>query len=390
MVPGRKFFLTAQAVGWTIPVVFLAVALSITGVSFRFGESCHINSKDGVETFWGPMLAVAAASVVTQSITFGYVAQVYLRSLFEEKPSTMQQTTNSQLPYTNSIRTVTAFQALRRIRRVISLQWRGILVVIIILADVIYFSTVFLQFDGTTQETPDNKLHAAEWMECMLFNGGEKIKCFKQAKKLVVDEGTAFSVLFLLSVSRLQPVVLGLLTEQFNGFWALILLGRMDIYSAWFDLIKGLFTPKKSPDEFISYNAHRVSQPGNSEYEMLESKKRSTASTMDMSIMKPEPILTIPQNLSALREYNPSTFSAELRGRTTSGLTSPRPFSLYADKETAISRSPPTSPFSPYHDSPDSYLGSNAPFAPYADSPRVSPVRSSPKYPEDVRIGLAK
>lgn len=70
VVPGRKFFLSAQALGWSVPVVFLAIALSLTGVSFRFGESCHINSRNGVQTFWGPMLAMAAASIVTQSITF--------------------------------------------------------------------------------------------------------------------------------------------------------------------------------------------------------------------------------------------------------------------------------------------------------------------------------
>lgn len=70
MVPGRKFFLSAQALGWSVPVVFLAIALSLTGVSFRFGESCHINSRNGIQTYWGPMLAVAAASIVTQSITF--------------------------------------------------------------------------------------------------------------------------------------------------------------------------------------------------------------------------------------------------------------------------------------------------------------------------------
>lgn len=69
VVPGRKFFLTSQGFGWSIPVIFLAIALSLTGVSFRFGESCHINSKNGVQTFWGPMLAMAAASIVTQTIT---------------------------------------------------------------------------------------------------------------------------------------------------------------------------------------------------------------------------------------------------------------------------------------------------------------------------------
>jgi hypothetical protein len=107
---------------------------------------------------------------------------------------------NSRTLYSGSIRTVTAFQALRRIRRVISLQWRGIFVVIIILADVIFFSTVFLQFDGTTQQTDENKDHATLWVFCMLANEGNKDKCLKEAGELVVNEWTAFSVLFLLSV----------------------------------------------------------------------------------------------------------------------------------------------------------------------------------------------
>lgn len=69
MVPGRKFFLASQAIGWSLPVVFLAIVLSITGVSFRFGDSCHINSKDSLKTFWGPLLATAACSVVAQLVT---------------------------------------------------------------------------------------------------------------------------------------------------------------------------------------------------------------------------------------------------------------------------------------------------------------------------------
>lgn len=70
VVPGRRFFLAAQAIGWSVPVVFLAIALGVTGVSFRFGDSCHINSKDSLKTFWGPLLGTAAASVITQVITY--------------------------------------------------------------------------------------------------------------------------------------------------------------------------------------------------------------------------------------------------------------------------------------------------------------------------------
>ena len=74
------------------------------------------------------------------------------------------------------------------------------MVVIIILADVIYFATVFLQYDGTTQRTTQNSLHAMDWVICLITNEGDKTKCFPEAKRLVINEATAFSVLFLLSV----------------------------------------------------------------------------------------------------------------------------------------------------------------------------------------------
>jgi hypothetical protein len=98
---------------------------------------------------------------------------------------------------------------------VLALQWRGIFVVVIILADVIYFSTVFLQFDGTTQKNETNASHAMEWLVCMLRNDGQKDLCHEQASKLVVSEGTAFSVLFLLSVCsvhRWLPPIRSVLT----------------------------------------------------------------------------------------------------------------------------------------------------------------------------------
>lgn len=114
--------------------------------------------------------------------------------------STATTTTSS-----TSVRTVTATRALRRIKRVIELQWRGIFIVIIILADVIYFSTVFLQFDGTTQRTDANLRHGFAWLLCVLSHDGDKNKCLTEAADMVVKEVTAFSVLFLLSVAPPPP-----------------------------------------------------------------------------------------------------------------------------------------------------------------------------------------
>ncbi|KAI5798801.1 hypothetical protein EDC01DRAFT_613714 [Geopyxis carbonaria] len=399
VVPGRRFFLTALAAGWSIPIVFLAVALSVTGVSFRFGESCHINSRNGLQTFWGPLLAVAAGSIVTHTITFCYCIPVYLRSLFEDKQGTSNISNGSALPYSNSVRTVTAAQAFRRIRRVIALQWRGIFVVIIIITDVVFFATVFLQFDGTTQKTPENVRHAYEWLLCVVHNDGDKTKCQSEANRLVVSEGIAISVLFLLSM---------------NGIWALLLLGRPSIFQGWYELTKSIFPIKRNPGEFVSYDARRVSDLPESSYEMLESKQRDTMTTDHTSTLKvPEPSLnSAPRGTHSIREYNPSTISAQLRERAdaTTNIYDP----TYTPYQNSYSlRSPPlSSPFSPFRDRPNfspeesninmdgrrratlgklrssSNAGSVASpqFSPYADSPCIED-HGSPRSPNIGRLG---
>lgn len=202
---GRRFFLAAQAIGWIVPVACLAVVLSITGVSFRFGDSCHVSSHESLKTFWGPLLGVTGASLVLQIITFAYCSKVYIKSLLDDNKD--NTTLDTPLPYATSVRTITPRQALRRIQRVIALQWRGIMVVIIIITDVIFFATVFLTFEGTNEKTPENMLKSLDWLECMLKGGGDKHKCLHIAEKMVVPEITAVAVIFLLSVSHFSTKI---------------------------------------------------------------------------------------------------------------------------------------------------------------------------------------
>lgn len=63
-----------------------------------------------------------------------------------------------------------------------------------------FFATVFLQFDGTTEKTPENIKAGIEWLTCVLNNGGDKNKCLNLTSALVVPEITALAILFLLSV----------------------------------------------------------------------------------------------------------------------------------------------------------------------------------------------
>jgi hypothetical protein len=206
VVPGDRFFYGALASGWLIPAIGLALTLSLTGVSYRFGSVCHINHKDALEDFWGPLLAFAALALVLQFITIGYCIHVYIRSRLDNKP-----TTNSSAPtYSGSVRTMSARQAYRRVKRVIQLQWRGATIVLVIIGEVIFFSVVFVSMDNSTQVNDELLRKATPWLTCLVDTQGDKTKCLKWAEDLVQPEGVVLAVLIILGVSRKPPVMIRL------------------------------------------------------------------------------------------------------------------------------------------------------------------------------------
>jgi hypothetical protein len=199
MVIGKAFMWGALATGWGIPAIGLTVALVFSGVSFRFGDTCHINHKNSLASLWIPLLAFAGITVIIQFATFGYCIKVYLASLADDSTTTNSSGLRS---YTNSIRgTISPRQAYRRVRRVIELQWRGIAIVLLIIADVVFFAVIFVFMDDLEVNISKNPLKAQNWLECLIKTGGNKNKCLSFAESLTINEATVMSVLILLSVS---------------------------------------------------------------------------------------------------------------------------------------------------------------------------------------------
>lgn len=67
--PGTKFFYWAQGLGWGVIAALFTATITVTGVSFRFGDVCHVNSKNSMKDFWGPLLAIAGAATIVQLAT---------------------------------------------------------------------------------------------------------------------------------------------------------------------------------------------------------------------------------------------------------------------------------------------------------------------------------
>jgi hypothetical protein len=251
--------------GWGIPAIGLTVALSITGVSFRFGDVCHINHDQGLGAFWIPLLTFAAASVILQFATLVYCIQVYLKSLLDDKTTT---DTSSALPsYSGSVRTYTARQAYRRIRRVIRLQWRGITIVFCVIINVVFFAVVFLAMDDTTAKSDENIRKAQPWLLCLVLEGGDKNKCLAKVDGLVTNEATILAILMLLALT---------------GAWNIVLLGRFSMFLGWIDLLKQRFKPG---NEFVSVDARRLSDDPRT-YEMLSNTPQPTPLKTPEAVIK--------------------------------------------------------------------------------------------------------
>ncbi|KAJ4173950.1 hypothetical protein NW754_012941 [Fusarium falciforme] len=263
---GRNFMIFAQAAGWGVPTLGIILALVFSGVSFRFGATCHINHANSLADFWIPLMLFAGLTVIITFATFGYCIKVYLAALGDNGASSE----GSSLPtYTQSIKTMSPRQAYRRVRRVIALQWRGIAIVLIIIADVIFFCVIFVFQDNVVQSVTDDPKLAEDWVKCLVLENGKKANCLDEATALVLNEATVTAVLLLLAL---------------NGLWLLFFLGRWSMAQGWLELFSKPFKNKK---EFVSVDAHIDAKNSTRSYEML-SRDSSAAVTPITPVKSPE------------------------------------------------------------------------------------------------------
>lgn len=315
---GRNFMWFAQVAGWGVPVLDVVLALVFTGVSFRFGATCHINHPNSLADFWIPLLIFACATVIITFATFGYCIKVYLASLADNAASTE----GSSVPtYTHSIHTVTPRQAYRRVRRVIALQWRGIAIVLIIIADVIFFSIVFVFQDNIIEQVSKNPQLAESWIICLNEHPDDKNQCLNKVGKFVVNEATVMAVLLLLSVSippscahpgwHKAPCSGGSQADectllQLNGVWLLLLLGRMSMFKGWVELLMSL--PSKRKNEFVSVDARLDVKNDPRSYEMLSKGQNSVVTPPD-TVRSPDAGRRTPDYFRQAAQYHSPTRS---------------------------------------------------------------------------------
>ncbi|KAA8646969.1 hypothetical protein EYZ11_000127 [Aspergillus tanneri] len=267
VILGPKFMWGAFICGFGIPGIGMTVMLVLTGVSYRFGSLCHINTHYSTQDYWAPVMAFAAAALILQLATMAYCTHIYVKSVFDSDTTT----NSSGLPsYTSSVRTVTARQAYRRIKRVLQLQWRGVALVLIIIGNVIFFAVAFISMNNQLQMTPDTLEKSLPWLMCLVETEGNKAQCSKYLKEIGPNEGILLAVLVLLSLV---------------GLWNFLLFARPSIFLGWAELFKNKVNKNQ---EYISADA-RSRLPDSRTYEMLDTSGLSPLKTPEPVVCSPSP-----------------------------------------------------------------------------------------------------
>ncbi|KAF2875036.1 hypothetical protein BDV95DRAFT_486883 [Massariosphaeria phaeospora] len=236
VMPGKKFFYWSQGLGWAVAATFFAVTITVTGVSFRFGDVCHVNSADSMKNLWGPLLTISGGAMVLQLATFAYCIKIYIKNMWSDDKTETQS--SAGLPsYTISVRNRSARAVYRRVRKVVWLQWRGLTIVVVILVDVVFFSVVFVYLNSVETDAAGNLNKAMPYLICLVSNSIDPEPCFELGQNLFVNQSTVVAVLIMLSLAGIQ---------------CFMLLARWSIFTAWWDLFRAKTSSKR---EFVSLDA---------------------------------------------------------------------------------------------------------------------------------------
>ena len=194
--PGEKFKNFSLCTTFIGSAALVAIALSVSGVQYTFGRICYIIPNHDRATFWGPLLGIAIASLLLQIITVIYCVALIVRPYINYQKLRWYG-------YTYSIHDAHSLGAQRTassVRKILQMQWRPILITLLILIYVVYLAAVFMQL-RQFHDYPAEARHS--WFECLASSHGNKFSCLSLTEPLGPSEPKLLAVLYMLIVSPL-------------------------------------------------------------------------------------------------------------------------------------------------------------------------------------------
>ena len=224
----------AHALGWGLPALFLAISLPITGLSYRLGTTCIPNPKAAFITWFGWLIAFACLAAALQFVTTGFCLVVYIKNLIAHHNNSPANSDTSgsgssgaaitspdpSRPVAPSVRLGKRL-AWRRVRKVMLLQWRSIVLSLLVIVEIVYFGSVYAaqQKEAKADEQPKHTAQTEAWGLCLIESGGNKKQCLPQAQALSLGENWVIASLFMSAVSA--PITTACYRAQSLLTWVL-------------------------------------------------------------------------------------------------------------------------------------------------------------------------
>ena len=92
-------------------------------------------------------------------------------------------------------------QTYNRVMGLIKMQWRGFVMVLLIIFDVIFFCVIFVIFDNKASFSAAEVQRAEPWLICLALHEGNKYPCLHLTDPIVENEAIEVTVFVLLAVS---------------------------------------------------------------------------------------------------------------------------------------------------------------------------------------------
>ncbi|KAK5169504.1 uncharacterized protein LTR77_005480 [Saxophila tyrrhenica] len=232
------FLWIAHLLGWGLPVIFLAISLPITGVSFRVGGTCLPNPNGAFVTWFGWLITFAAAGAIIQFATTGFCLAIYLKSFFKQDPQSFSSTTGASMASgpsaagnangngqtKHSARKMAKRLAWRRVRKVMQMQWRSIALSLFVILQTCYFGSIYVAQvqNSKANAKPEHSEQVFQWISCLVQSGGDKDRCIYLAKSLSLPEASVITNFFLVSIIGIVTFLLMVRWSMLVAWWELI------------------------------------------------------------------------------------------------------------------------------------------------------------------------
>ncbi|EMC99624.1 hypothetical protein BAUCODRAFT_52233, partial [Baudoinia panamericana UAMH 10762] len=216
------FRTVSLAFGIGFPALLLAIAMPVTGVSYRLWDVCIPNGTEAFVTWFVWLIVVAGLAGVILIITVGYCVWKFALSALAGSARGRMSSGSVGGPGKNSRRRAIGRRRRvewGRIKRVLYLQWRTVVFAFIVTNETIFFALVFVSQTAAVQRniggiTPEDEA----WGICLIATGGDSDACLDQSSGLGLSEGRVVAVLLLAASLGATLSLLMIRTSMFEGW----------------------------------------------------------------------------------------------------------------------------------------------------------------------------